>query len=125
MSKILRDAEGHAMMAAEESSRFIDVSFFDAQGTAVTPNDDIVWSLRDANKTIVNSRSAVSFSPPAQTITIELSGKDLATEQADPLPLVGIDRFLLVTCTYNSTEGNDKLLKQEWKFQIDDFKGVP
>jgi hypothetical protein len=95
----------------------LDVSFFDEDGTAVTPSA-ATWTLTDDHGSVINSRSAVSETP-ASTVTIVLSGADLAA--SDPLQL---NRRLLIEWTYNSTAGTGLPGKHEASFDIDDLVAV-
>jgi len=63
--------------AYDRSSYFVTLEFHDETGAPVTPTS-ITWSLTDGAGTIVNSRDQVAISPPAQTVTVALSGADLA-----------------------------------------------
>lgn len=94
-----------------------DVSFFDEDGTAVTPSA-ATWTLTDDHGTVINSRSAVALTL-APVATIVLSGADLAA--SDPLRL---NRRLLVEWTYDSTAGTNLPGKHEASFDVDDLVAV-
>lgn len=110
--------------AAEESTFPIVVTFWETVAgvqALVTPNNNITWTLTDKNGTVVNSRTAVAAGTPATSITIVLTGDDLALSTA----YVGRVRYLLVECTYNSlTYGNNRAFKAQAVFTIDDFVKV-
>lgn len=101
--------------ANERGTYVVDVSFLDEDENAVTPNE-ASWTLSDANGSVVNNRLEVAITP-AETVSIVLSGLDLAVGGS----LEGTDRFLLVEFTYDSDIGSDVPATQEFKFQINDF----
>jgi hypothetical protein len=87
-------------------------SFFDETGAPATPVS-VNWSLTDMQGNIINSRTHVA-SPAYQTITVVLSGNDLALTSGADLGF----RALTVEATYNSTLGPNLPLKEELDFQV-------
>lgn len=109
--------------AAVENGTFaITVSFTDEDGNAVVPNSPLTWSLTKSDRvTIVNSREDVQITPPATTVTILLTGDDLAKDAGQLVSW----RYLVIEGTYNSTLGNDLPLKDHLRFPIVDIAKVP
>lgn len=110
--------------AIEGSTYFPVLSFKDELGAAMTPNNDLVWSLykesgRPTSLVVVNERYQVSH-PPASTITLVLSGDDLML-----VPYESKTRFILVECTYDSSLGDNLPYKGVVVFLIADLLGVP
>jgi hypothetical protein len=100
----------------EKSTLPIEASFTDEDGAAVTPSS-ITWTLTDHNGNVINNREDVSATP-GETVTILLSGDDLAIGSN------GRVRVLTVEALYNSTLGNDLPLKEEIYFSIKDLVNV-
>jgi len=103
--------------AIEGSTYVVTSQFKDEAGTTVVPIS-CSWSLRDNYKAIVNSRSAVALTP-ATTVTVILSGADLAYE-----PNARTMRTFTVTGVYNGVYGNNLPLAGECTFKIDPLVGV-
>lgn len=97
--------------AVEKSTYVVTFSFFDENNNPVTPVS-VFWDLSDMNGNIINGRSHV-FTPPYASVTIVLSGNDLALTQND----LGT-RALTVEATYNSSLGLNLPLKEELDFQV-------
>lgn len=95
--------------AVERSSILFVVKFFDLESNAVTPNDDITWSLYRPGGEYINGKESVSVSPPAEKVNIVLSGEDLPNGEV----------VLLVECTFNSTLGFNLPLRQEATFRVE------
>jgi hypothetical protein len=105
----------------EGGSGGILVAFTDTTGSAVPPNAGLTWSLFDADGNVVNSREDVAIDP-AESVTIVLSGDDLALASGET---GGVYRYLLIKGTYNSsTLGNNALLRLQCAFPIADYVGV-
>jgi hypothetical protein len=102
--------------AIEGSTYIVTSSFFDETGAAEIPTA-IKWSLRDENGAIVNSKSAVSVTP-ASTITIILSGADLAYTSNQS------KRVLTIEAVYTSTLGAGLPIKDEYDIPIRNLIGV-
>lgn len=101
--------------AAEGGTYIIDVTFYDDDNAAVTPNSGLTWKLTDMKGNVINSRSAVSIAS-APTVTVTLSGNDLVLGSSGRDP----KRKLLVTGTYNSTAGSNLPIVKGCIFEIDD-----
>lgn len=100
--------------AIEKSTFAVDASFFDETDTPVVPNSGLTWTLTTGAGTVINSRTSVSITP-ATTVTIVLSGNDLA------LSTTGNDngeRVITIQGTYNSSLGSNLPIKDEVKFFI-------
>ena len=105
--------------AVERSTFVITAAFTDHAGAAVVPTA-MAWTLTDGSGAVVNSRSAVAISPLASTVSIVLSGLDLALPSAgDPM------RTLTLQGTYDSSLGNGLPLKDEVRFAIVGLEAVP
>lgn len=109
--------------AAVENGTFaITVSFTDEDGNAVVPNSPLTWSLTKSDRqTIVNNREDIQITTPATSVTIVLSGADLAKDTGKLVSW----RYLVIEGTYNSTLGNDLPLKDHLRFPIVDIAKVP
>jgi hypothetical protein len=103
--------------AIEESTYPVTVSFTDEAGAAVIPTA-ATWTLSDKNGNVVNSREDVVISSLAASVTIVLSGDDLALSN-------GRIRKLTIKATYNSSLGNGLPLKDEVTFLITNLVNVP
>jgi hypothetical protein len=64
--------------ARERGSKTFEVSFFDENDEAVTP-DSVKWSLLNENHEVVNGREYVDVTP-GETIDISVYGDDLDSE---------------------------------------------
>jgi hypothetical protein len=100
-------------LANERSTYVITAAFTDAAGDAVVPNS-ITWTLTDEAWRVINSRSAVAVAVPAASISIVLSGADLALHDAKDSG----GRVLTVEAEYDSTEGSGLPLNDEVRFRI-------
>lgn len=108
--------------AVEQSTYAIVASFTDDLGVAVAPNAGLTWSLYKkvaGGMTVVNSRLNVAIAS-ASTITIVLSGNDLALVAGESKT-----RFMLLQGTYNSSLGANLPLKEEITFPVINLNGVP
>lgn len=107
-----------AVAAVEKSTFVVTAAFTDHTGAPVTPTA-MAWTLTNGAGAVVNSRSAVAIAPLASSVSIVLSGADLALPDAgDPV------RRLTLQGTYNSTLGNDLPFKDEVTFTIVGLEGV-
>ena len=97
----------------------VSCAFRDDDGAAVVPSS-VKWSLMQRDRSVINSRQSVVISP-ATTVTIVLSGDDLALQSTSD---VGA-RVLTVYAEYSSTLGTDLPLLDEAYFDITDLIGVP
>ena len=78
----------------------------------------MTWSLLEPDGTVVNEREDVTVSP-AESVTIVLSGDDLAMDEA-----YDVERILLIEGTYDSDLGSDLPLRDQLTFTIEDLVGV-
>jgi hypothetical protein len=101
----------------EEGSIGITASFTDEDGASMIP-DSIIWTLTDRDGAVINSRSAVTVTPAA-SVTIVLSGDDLAIGDYGSL------RALLIEYVYTSSLGSSLPDKHEVTFSISDLVAVP
>lgn len=107
--------------AIEQSTYPVIVNLVDHNDDPITPNDDVTWSLVDGANEVVNAREDVEYTPPDNTLTIVLSGDDLAMLTANEEE----KRYVVVECTYNSvTYGDDLPFKGQVEFTIDGLKKV-
>jgi len=96
----------------EQSSAFIDISFYDEAGALVTP-DTVKWSLVDQYGNIVNARDNVIITPDT-TVTIILSGDDLKIDAAEKEM-----RYVVADATYTETDtGQTVNIKNEYQFEV-------
>jgi hypothetical protein len=102
--------------ANEESTYVVIVDFFDELGEAIVPNS-IAWTLTDSAAATINSRSAVSVTP-ASSISIVLSGDDLALSGSDR------KRILYINAPYTSSYGAGLPFKEEIIFEIEPLTNV-
>lgn len=100
--------------AVEGSTFAITVVFKDEDGSAVTPSA-ITWSLYNTAGAVINSRLNVAVAAPASSITIVLSGNDLAlsSESVD-----SERRRLIVAATYNSDLGSSLPMTESFEFKV-------
>lgn len=105
--------------AVEGSTYPVTVSFTDENGDAVVPNAGLAWKLTDQSGTVINSRSAVAVSPAA-SVTIVLSGADLAV----PAGAGVVRRLLAVSGTYNSDLGSNLAIQEEVEFQVRELRAL-
>ena len=100
--------------AVEGSTFAITVSFKDEEGNAVTP-DAITWSLYNTAGAVVNSRQAVAVAVLSSTITIVLSGNDLALASES---VESETRRLIVSATYDSALGWSLPMTDSFEFKV-------
>jgi hypothetical protein len=101
--------------ATEQSTYPVTVDLVDSLGAAITPNNDVTWSLCDEDNNIINSRSSVAYSTPTSTLTIILSGSDLLMQGRSDSEL----RYLIVRCTYDSSLGTSLPFVGQLSFYVD------
>ena len=99
-------------LADEESTFVVTVPFVDEDGSPITPDTGLNWTLSDREGNVINGRNAVTITP-ATTVHIAIFGDDLA------LPDIN-DRIRVVTVqgTYDSALGNNLPIKIEITFGI-------
>jgi hypothetical protein len=108
------------VVAKEKSTYVVTLAFTNAAGTAVTP-DSATWTLSTMGGTVINSRANVAISPLASTVTVVLSGLDLAMQTGE----AGTARRLFtVQATYTSTEGAALPLKDEFELRVSNLAAV-
>ena len=105
------------VLAPEEGTYAITCAFTDETAAAMTPNT-LTWSLTDESGSVINSRSGVSIATPAASVTVVLSGDDLADVATT------LKRRFGISGTYDSDLGSNLPLKAECKFTIDQFVTV-
>ena len=98
--------------AIEESTYVITCAFTDEDGAAVVPAI-ITWTLTNGDGTTVNSRKDVAVLVPAASVSIVLSGDDLALSE-------GRDNYRKITVrgTYDSSLGSGLPIVGEAEFVI-------
>jgi len=105
--------------AVEESTFALELALSDEDGAPLTPKS-LTWTLTDLAGNVINERADVEITTPASTVTIVLSGTDLALpERAAPIRVVTLEG------TYDSDLGNDLLLKEEVQFAIRNLVRAP
>lgn len=106
--------------ATEQSTYPVTVVLKDGDGVAITPNDDVTWSLTDADDNIINSREDEPYASPSSTLLIVLSGNDLVMQTAAKKE----QRFLVVECTYDSDLGTGLPFRDQMEFMVKNLKKV-
>jgi hypothetical protein len=107
-------------LAREQATYVVDVSFTDEAGAPVTPTA-AAWTLTDDRGIVVNGRDAVAITGLAATVSVLLSGDDLAL---DSVLYNGVRRELLVEYTYDSDLGSGLPGKDALTFDIQPLAGV-
>jgi len=106
--------------APEKGTFGITCTFTDEDGDALTP-DTLTWTLTDMDGSVINSRQDVSVSSLSSSVTITLSGDDLALTTTTSQ---GRKRRFAIEGTYDSDLGDNLPLTGECEFSIDSFLGV-
>ncbi len=106
--------------ANEKATYMVDIKPVNENGAAVVPKTGN-WTLTTGAGVVINGRDTVALSPLATTMTIVLSGLDLAMQSGEASP---VRRLLTVKWTYDSTLGNDLPGNAEIIFYIDDLLKV-
>lgn len=96
----------------------VDIEFKDHDDNLVTPVT-ATWTLSDVDGVIVNSRENVTISSLATSVSLVLSGDDLAVSDA-----LGVDRIFTLKATYNSSLGNGLTLNEEEPFTVKNLVNV-
>lgn len=104
-------------LVLERSTVALVTSFRDEAGELVTPTE-IKWSLTDGDGNVVNSRQAVDVAP-ASSVTVVLSGDDLALAQGDDGR-----RQVVVRATYDGALGDDLPIVGVLEFTVRNVPGV-
>lgn len=103
--------------AKEGSTYAVTIAFTDETGAAVTPSS-ATWTLTDQGGNVINSRLDVTISSLSTSVTIVLSGNDLALSNSDNT------RELLIEAVYTSDLGSNLPFKSAVRFTIDGLLGV-
>lgn len=107
-------------LVQEKGTAKFTVAFTDEDGNAVTPTA-ATWTLTDSKGNVINSRSAVVISSLSTSVTILLSGADLALSTTTT---AAHERHLTIEYTYNSSAGSGLPGKAVAIFHIEDFVAV-
>lgn len=107
-------------LVQEKGTAVFTVAFTDEDGSAVTPGA-ATWTLTDKKGNAINSRTAVTISPLSTSVTIVLSGDDLALGSETTSDH---ERHLTVEYTYTSSAGSDLPGKAVAIFHIEDLVAV-
>lgn len=108
-----------SVVAIERGTYAVTATLTDENGAPATPTS-LVWTLTDLYGAVVNSREDVVVSPLASTITIVLSGADLAVSNP-----ANVRRKVSFVGAYNSSLGSGLPLVAEVQFDIEEVAGVP
>lgn len=104
----------------ERSTGKVAYTLRDENGDPATPNN-LWWSLVDEDmSTIVNEKENESVAP-ASTVTIALSGADLAILHGKPLET----RYLVFEGDYDSDLGENLPINDHVSFQVEGIAKVP
>ncbi len=101
-------------LALEANTYKITAAFTDEDGSAVTPDSGLNWTLTDEFGNVLNSRTAVSLTP-GESVSWALTGADLATTGVED---TGI-RVVTIDGSYDSDLGDNLPLDQSVQFCID------
>jgi hypothetical protein len=107
---------------SEESTLAITCSFLDEDGAPVIPKS-IVWTLTDIRGQVINNRQQVVVSNLAASVTIVLSGEDLALSDIEERQ-ESVERVFTVEAVYDSTIGMNLPLKDACAFEISNLIAV-
>ncbi len=110
-----------ALHAKEQSTYTIYASLLDSDGSALTPNNDIKWSLVDDENNVINSRENVAYGSASSSLTITLTGNDLVIQGRSKYPE---KRYLVIECTYDSDLGTGLKFKHQVEFLVDNLHKV-
>ena len=105
--------------ANEGSTFIINVDLKDEAGMVVLPKT-LTWKLLNSESSIINERDGVVVALPEESTPIVLSGDDLAINGT----AVREERSLVVTATYDSILGADLPVIDEYRFFIQNLRGV-
>lgn len=99
-------------VATELGTYIIDVTLLDEDGDSLAPAT-LSWSLKDVGGNVVNSREDVEIDPPTSSVTITLTGADLALTANRPA-----QRILSLSGTYTTALGVEAALTESATFII-------
>lgn len=97
---------------AEKGTCFVSATFKDQLGADVVPNNP-TWSLTDKDGNYINNHEDVAWADPAATMTLVLSGDDLALIADQTL-----ERVFTVKATYDTPGYTDLPIHGEAWFTI-------
>lgn len=97
-------------------ANFVETTADGLTDNPIIPNDNLVWTLTDSEGNVVNERSLVSISPPAESVYIVLSGEDLVLNGNYPEK-----RFVTIEGTYDSVIGIGIPFRVQAVFQIENL----
>lgn len=106
--------------AVEKSTFPVTADFTDEDGASVIPNT-LFWTLTDRYGNVINSREDVEIETPAASVTVVLSGDDLALLTSDPFDY---ERYMSFEGTYDSDLGSNLPLNDGVQFEIYPLPGV-
>ena len=104
-------------LVLERSTAALVASFRDEAGELITPSA-INWTLTDGDGNVVNERSAVDVAP-ANSVTIVLTGDDLAVAAGDDGR-----RQVIVRATYDGALGDDLPIVGVLEFTVRNVPGL-
>lgn len=107
-----------ATKADEGSTYIIRATYYDDNGTAVTP-DSVTWTLTDGDGIIVNSREDVSIVSPSTYNDIVLGEDDLRCKSNQDEV-----RVLVMEYVYDSTSGSNLVGKAQVSFVVHNMQRV-
>jgi len=96
--------------AKEGGTYVIELKFKDEDGNLVNPNT-LKWWLSDIKGNPINKREGIVVDDPTSTTNIVLMGNDLTPGY----------KIFTIKGTYNSSYGNDLLLRDAIKFYVRDL----
>ena len=108
--------------AQDKSTYYVTFSFIDEDKAAVIPVS-ATWSLTDGKGAAVNTRTDVVISPLAATVTIALSGNDIAYNLTGSRQ----DNLRRITCkaTYlSAVTGTNMPINKHEEFKVIDVAAV-
>ena len=98
------------------------VDFIDEHGNSFTPNSSsITWGIYDMYGSILYSPSSAPASAPS--IDIVVDGPSMTIHRHER-KLHSVPRYLRVSALYNSSLGTNLSVVSEYKFFLENIKGV-
>jgi hypothetical protein len=105
----------------EKSTLVVTAAFTDENGDAVVP-DSVTWTLTDPAGSVINGRNRVAVTPAA-SVTIVLSGDDLALSSTEASQTRG-GRTILIEAAYTGDLGAGLPIKEAASFTIINLRAV-
>lgn len=102
--------------AVDRSTYVITATFQDEDGTPVAP-DSLTWTLTNGLGAVINNREQVEVTELDTTVSLILSGNDIAHED-------GKFRRLVLEGTYSSTLGTGLPIRAQANFSVEDLEYV-